>query len=202
MKKLFLLILSNIVSLNIIAQNAEDFLNSVIEKNKSYDDISIVFNYNVINKEAGYNESMTGFASIKGNFYILNVDGQEMISDGKTLWTHLIDDEEVLISEVTEDNNSPLAIIESFSQNISVNFIENNTEIKAIEIKENEGENFERIILTTDKDLRIKKIHAYIGDGNELVYSITEFKTNQNLPDSMFTFNGSLYPNVEVIDMR
>jgi outer membrane lipoprotein-sorting protein len=202
MKKLFLLILSSIVSLNIIAQNAEDFLNSVIEKNKSYDDISIVFNYNVINKEAGYNESMTGYASIKGNFYILNVDGQEMISDGKTLWTHLIDDEEVMISEVTEDNNSPLAIIESFSQNISVNFIENNTEIKAIEIKENDGESFEKIILTTDKDLKIKKVHAYLSDGNEFVYEITEFTTNQNLPDSMFTFNESLYPDVEVIDMR
>jgi outer membrane lipoprotein-sorting protein len=108
-----------------------------------------------------------------------------------------------MISEITEDdNNSPLAIIESFSNNVTVSFLENNAETKAIEIKENDGESFEKIILTTDKDLKIKKVHAYLSDGNEFVYEITEFTTNQNLPDSMFTFNESLYPDVEVIDMR
>ena len=203
MKKLFLLILSSIVSLNIIAQNAEEFLNSVIEKNKSYNDVSIIFNYKIINKEADIYENMIGYASMKGDSYKLNVDGQEMISDGKILWTHLIDDEEVMISEVTEDTNvSPLAIIDSFTNNITVNFLENNAETKTVEIKENDGENFEKIILTTDKDFRIKKIHAYFSDGNEFVYEITEFTTHQNLPDSMFTFNESLYPDVEVIDMR
>lgn len=203
MKKTLLLIIGILISINLSAQNAEEFLNNVIEKTKSYNDVSIVFNYKIINKEANIYETMRGYASMKGDSYKLNVDGQEMISDGKILWTHIIDDEEVMISEVNEDNNaSPLAIIESFSNNITANFLENNAEIKAIEIKENDGESFERIILTTDKDLRIKKVHAYFNDGIEFVYEITEFTTNQNLPDSMFTFNENLYPNVDVIDMR
>ncbi len=205
MKKTFLIIIGLLLSFKVSAQNAEEFLNSVIEKNKSYDDISIIFNYNIINKDAGYNESMSGYASMKGNSYILNVGGQEMISDGETLWTHLIDEEEVMISEVTEDNNnSPLAIIESFSQNISVNIVnDNQADVKTLEIKENEGDTFEKITISVDsKDLKLKKIHVYLTDGNEFVYSITKFATNQNLPDSMFTFNESLYPNVEVIDMR
>ncbi len=202
MKKTLLLIIGILLSINLSAQTAEEFFNNVIEKTKSYNDVSIVFNYRIINKEANIHETMSGYASMKGDSYKLNVDGQEMISDGKVLWTHLIDDEEVMISEVTENNNSPLAIINSFSNNITVNFLENNSETKAIEIKENNGESFEKIILTTDKDLRIKKIHAYLSDGNEFVYEITEFTTNQNLPDSMFTFDESLYPNVEIIDMR
>mgnify|MGYP003547450432 CR=1 FL=1 len=203
MKKTLLLIIGILLSINLSAQTAEEFFNNVIEKTKSYNDVSIVFNYRIINKEANIHETMSGYASMKGDSYKLNVDGQEMISDGKVLWTHLIDDEEVMISEITEDdNNSPLAIIESFSNNVTVSFLENNAETKAIEIKENDGENFEKIILTTDKDLKIKKVHAYLSDGNEFVYEITEFTTNQNLPDSMFTFNESLYPDVEVIDMR
>ncbi len=203
MKKTLILIIGILLSINLSAQTAEEFFNNVIEKTKSYNDVSIVFNYKIINKEAGIYETMSGYASMKGCSYKLNVDGQEMISDGKILWTHLIDDEEVMISEVTEDNNaSPLAIIESFSNNVTVSFLENNAETKAIEIKENDGESFEKIILTTDKDLKIKKVHAYLSDGNEFVYEITEFTTNQNLPDSMFTFNESLYPDVEVIDMR
>ena len=203
MKKTLILILGLLLCINLSAQNAAEFLNNVIEKTKSYNDISIVFSYKIINKEANIYKNMSGYASMKGDSYKLNVDGQEMISNGKVLWTHLIDDQEVMISEVTEDNNnSPLAIIESFSKNITVNFLENNAEVKAIEIKENDGEGFDRIILTTDKDLKIKKVHAYFSDGNEFVYEITEFTTDQNLPDSMFIFNESLYPNVEVIDMR
>ena len=203
MKKTLLLIIGILLSINLTAQTAEEFFNNVIKKTKSYNDVSIVFNYKIINKEANIYENMSGYASMKGDSYKLNVDGQEMISDGKILWTHLIEDKEVMISEVTEDNNtSPLAIINSFSKNVTVNYIENNAETKAIEIKGNDGESFERIILTADKDLRIKKIHAYLSDGNEFVYEITEFTTDQNLPDSMFTFNESLYPNVEVIDMR
>ena len=203
MKKTLLLIIGILLSINLTAQTAEEFFNNVIKKTKSYNDVSIVFNYKIINKEANIYENMSGYASMKGDSYKLNVDGQEMISDGKILWTHLIEDKEVMISEVTEDNNtSPLAIINSFSKNVTVNYIENNAETKAIEIKGNDGESFERIILTADKDLRIKKIHAYLSDGNEFVYEITEFTTDQNLPDSMFIFNESLYPNVEVIDMR
>ena len=203
MKKTLLIIIGVLLSINLSAQTAEEFFNNVIEKTKSYNDVSIIFNYKIINKEADIYENMIGYASMKGDSYKLNVDGQEMISDGKVLWTHLIDDEEVMISEVTEDTNvSPLAIIDSFTNNITVNFLENNAETKTVEIKENDGENFEKIILTTDKDFRIKKIHAYIGDGNEFVYEITEFTTNQNLPDSMFTFDENLYPNVDVIDMR
>ena len=204
MKKTLLLIIGILISFSISAQTAHDFLNTVVEKNKSYNDISIVFNYKVINKEAGINENMSGYASMKGKAYKLNIEGQEMISNGTTLWTHLIEDEEVMISEVTEDNDtSPLAIIESFSKNITVSFINNGTDTTILEVKENEVNNFEKITITVDsKNLTLREIHAYLSDGNEFVYEITSFTTNQNLPDSMFIFNEDQHPNVEIIDMR
>lgn len=204
MKKYLLLTISLILTIRLSAQSANDFLTSIIEKTKSYKDISIVFDYKMINKEAGINESMKGHGSMKGSSFIINVSGQEMISNGEVVWTHLIEDEEVMISEVTEDNNtSPLAIIESFSKNINVEFINtNDPDIKTIEVKENAGDTFEKIQISVDKDLRIKNIHAYSTDGSEFIYEISSFTTNQNLPDSMFVFNEALHPNVEVIDMR
>ncbi len=194
-----------IASMTIQAQSADEFLKSAIEKNKSYDDISIIINYQMINNSEGVYENVNGYASMKGESYIINIDGQEMICDGTTLWTHLIDDEEVMISEVTEDNDiSPIAIIDYFSGNITASFIESDDpDIKIIEIKENEGETFEKARLSFDcNNLNIKKIHIIVGDGNEFIYEITDFKTNQNLPDSMFTFDETMHPNVEVIDMR
>ena len=52
MKKTLLLIIGILLSINLSAQTAEEFFNNVIEKTKSYNDVSIVFNYRIINKEA------------------------------------------------------------------------------------------------------------------------------------------------------
>ncbi len=205
MRKSLLIIIGLLLSINLSAQTAEEYLNNVIEKTKAYNDINIIFNYRIINKEAGINESMNGYGSMKGNSYKINVNGQEMISNGELLWTYLIDEGEVMVSEVTEDNNSsPIAIINSFSQNIKANFsYSEDVNIKVIEITENEGDTFEKINVTIDNnDLKIKKVHLYTNDGNEFVYEIIDFTTNQDLPDSMFIFNEALHPNVEVIDMR
>lgn len=205
MRKSLLIIIGLLLSINLSAQTAEEYLNNVIEKTKAYNDINIIFNYRIINKEAGINESMNGYGSMKGNSYKINVNGQEMISNGELLWTYLIDEGEVMVSEVTEDNNSsPITIINSFSQNIKANFsYSEDVNIKVIEITENEGDTFEKINVTIDNnDLKIKKVHLYTNDGNEFVYEIIDFTTNQDLPDSMFIFNEALHPNVEVIDMR
>lgn len=202
MKKIFLLTLGIFASFAIKAQSADEFLNSIVESYKSYDDISIVFNYKIINEEMGVNESSRGYGSIKGNSYMINVDGQELICDGKTLWTHLIEDEEVMISEVTDDNDtSPIAILNSLSNNISTKLLSISPNI-TIEVVENEQSTFEKLHINVDSNLRLKDIHIFLGDGNELIYEITELTTNQNLPDSMFIFDETIHPNVEVIDMR
>ena len=204
MKKYLILIIGVILGLRVSAQNAEDFLNKVVEKMKSYNDISIIFNYQMINTGAGLYENENGFASMKGNSYVLNIAGQELISNGEILWTHLIDDEEVMISEVTEDNNtSPIAIVNAFTENISATFIESDDkDITTIEVTENEGDSFDRVYISVDKDMNIKKVYVATPDGNEFIYEITDYKTNLNLPDSMFIFNEEQHPNVEVIDMR
>ena len=50
--------------------------------------------------------------------------------------------------------------------------------------------------------MNIKKVYVATSDGNEFIYEITDYKTNLNLPDSMFIFIEEQHPNVEVIDMR
>jgi chaperone LolA len=203
MKKCLLIILFSILCLNGQAQSAEDFLNKVIEKNKSYNDISINFEYSFYDVESGISDITNSYAYMKGNSYIVKIDDQEMISDGKTLWTHFIDDQEVMISDVTEEsNNSPLAIIDSFTQNVNVSFDISENDITTILIEEKEKTTFEIMSISVDKDLKITEISIIMLDKNIITYKIKSFKTNQDLPDSMFIFDEKIHPNVEVIDMR
>lgn len=203
MKKCLLIILFSILYLSGSAQSAEDFLNKVIEKNKSYNDISINFEYSFHDIESGMSDITNSYAYMKGNSYIVKIDDQEMISDGKTLWTHFIDDQEVMISEVTEENNnSPLAIINSFTQDVNVSFDISENDITTILIEENDKATFEIMSISVDKDLKITEISIIMLDKNIITYKIKSFKTNQDLPDSMFIFDEKIHPNVEIIDMR
>ena len=204
MKKTFLIIISILLSIKVSAQSAEEFLNSVIEKNKSYNDISINFEYSFLDKESGISNMTTnGYAYMKGNSYIVKIYDQEMISNGEVLWTHLIDEQEVMISEVSEENNnSPIAIINSFSKDANVSFDIIDNGITSILIEEKEKTNFEIMSVSVDKDLKITEIIIVTLDGDTIIYKINSFKTNQNLPDSMFIFDEKIHPNVEVIDMR
>ena len=204
-KKIFLLIFGIFASLAIKAQSAQEFLNKVIDRTKSYQDISIVFNYRFIFENDDVNEKMNGYASIKGDSYLLNLGNQLIISNGETLWNYLIDDQEVMISEATEDNNSsPIAMLNSFSKNVTASFIDSyDVYLSTIELKEKEGKTFEKIQISVDsRNMTLKEIHIFNTDGSELIYDITSFTTNQNLPDNMFTFDEKLHPDVEVIDMR
>ena len=204
-KKIFLLIFGISASLAIQAQSAQEFFNSVIDKTKSYQDISIVFNYSIVFEDADLNEKMNGYASIKGDSYLLNLGDQVMISNGELVWNYLIDEQEVMISEATEDNNSsPIAMLNSFSKNVTASFIDSyDVYLSTIELKEKEGETFEKIQISVDsRNMTLKEIHIFNTDGSELIYDITSFTTNQNLPDNMFIFDEKLHPDVEVIDMR
>ena len=207
MKKYFLLIISLLaLSINLKAQSAEDVFQSVVNKLKSYDNIEIAFDYNMINTEAGIYETMEGIGYIQGEAYKLKIMGQDIICDGSTMWTYNADAEEVMISEVdkSDGGGSPLAIINSYYENISAKFIENSTSTKKIEAKSLLGdENIDKIIITIDaKTLEIKDLHVYDKNKNEFVYDITKFVTNQNLPVDFFTFKEADYPEAEIIDMR
>ena len=194
------------LSINLKAQSAEDVFQSVVDKLKSYDNIEIAFDYNMINTEAGIYETMEGIGYIQGEAYKLKIMGQDIICDGSTMWTYNADAEEVMISEVdkSEGGGSPLAIINSYYENISAKFIENSTSTKKIEAKSLLGdENIDKIIITIDaKTLEIKDLHVYDKNKNEFVYDITKFVTNQNLPVDFFTFKEADYPEAEIIDMR
>lgn len=207
MKKHFLLIISILaLSMGLKAQSAEDVFKSVVDKLKSYDNIEIAFDYNMINTEAGIYETMDGIGYIQGEAYKLKIMGQDIICDGTTVWTYNADAEEVMISNLdkSDGGGSPLAVINSYYENISAKFIENTASTKKIEAKSLLGdENIDKIIITIDaKTLEIKDLHVFDKNRNEFVYDITKFVTNQTLPADFFTFKEADYPDAEVIDMR
>ena len=207
MKRYLLMILSVLAfTFNLKAQDAESVFKAAVEKLKSYDNIEIAFDYNMINTEAGIYETMQGSGYLQGDAYKLKIMGQDVICDGHTTWTYNADAEEVMIGEVdSEGGSSPLMIVSSYYDNITAKFLdETNGSTKVIEAKPLFGdENIDRIVVSIDANtLEIKDLHVFDKNKNEFVYEITKFVTNQKLPVDFFTFKEADYPDAEIIDMR
>ena len=207
MKKHILLIIGILaLSFGIKAQNAETLFKNAVDKLKSYNNIEITFDYNMINTDAGIYETMEGAGVLQGDAYILHILGQDIICNGTTIWTYNADAEEVMISDVdnADGGGSPLSIINSYYDNITAKIINDAGTIKKIEVKPLVAdENIEKLIVTLNsKTLEIKDLHVFDKNKNEFVYVITKFLTNQKLPAGLFTFKESDYPDAEIIDMR
>ena len=207
MKKHILLIISILaLTFGAKAQYAETTFKAAVDKLKSYDNIEINFDYNMINTEAGIFETMEGSGVLQGDAYKLHILGQDIICNGTTIWTYNADAEEVMISDVdnADGGGSPLAIINSYYDNITAKVVDEAGIIKKIEVKPLfSDENIEKLIVTLNTNtLEIKDLHVFDKNKNEFVYVITKFLTNQKLPADFFTFKESDYPDAEIIDMR
>ena len=207
MRKHILLIISILsLSFGIKAQNAETLFKNTVDKLKSYDNIEITFDYNMINLEAGIFETMEGSGVLQGEAYKLHILGQDIICNGATIWTYNADAEEVMISDVdnSDGGGSPLSVINSYYDNISAKIIEEAGTTKRIEVKPLiSDENIDKLIVTINtNNLEIKDLHVFDKNKNEFVYVINKFVTNQKLPADFFTFKESDYPDAEIIDMR
>ena len=63
--------------------------------------------------------------------------------------------------------------------------------------------NFIKIQLTINKSEKyIAQAIVYEKSGTNYTYSIDSFNSNTEVNDTIFTFNKSNYPNVDVIDLR
>lgn len=192
------------------AQNsADELLKSVIDKTKSYQTMEVDFEYKMLNRDAGIDETKTGKVFIKGDAYKLEMAGQSVYSDGKTVWTYLQESEEVMVSDVNtgEESITPSNILTSYYNEYKISF-QNHKEnaakgYKTVELKPESGKKFSKIqIVIDDKKLQIVSFNIFDNGGNEFTYLINKLQHDKIIADHFFVFNPSDFPDVEVVDMR
>lgn len=190
-------------------KKAEQLLKNVVDKMASYENLKADLSYTMVNKEMDINEKKTGVIYVKGDSYRIEMEGQVIISDGKTVWTYLAESDEVMVSDVDEsdENISPNRILTSYDKNYKAKFDSDNkyknSDLKLINLKPNEGKQFEKLsMLVNEKTLSLDNFSVYDKGGNIFTYYIINLEHNLNLPANTFTFRTEDYPDVEVIDMR
>ena len=190
-------------------KKAEELLENVVNKTASYENLKAELAYTMVNHEMDIDEKKSGIIYLKGDSYRIEMEGQIIISDGKTIWTFIVDSDEVMVSNVEEGDESisPNKILTTYNEDYKAKFDSDNkyknSDLKLINLKPNEGNQFERIsLLVNEKNLSLENFSVYDKSGNVFTYHIIDLQPNIDLPDTTFTFNPDDYPDVDVIDMR
>ncbi len=183
--------------------NAEALVRLMVNQMKSHKNVELDYKYQV-SSEGLSTEAQQGKAWLQGEAYKVEMVEQQIISDGKTIWTYLVDEEEVMISNATEgEDNTPLKLLTSLDENYAATLTGLDAKGNAtIELANPKGK-YRRISLRANpNNLAINGMDVYMEDGTKLILTVDEMKFDQELDDKFFTFDTKKHPNVDVIDMR
>ena len=189
---------------------AKEILNGVSEKYRTYKSVTADFKIIIEDLKAKSKETQPGSIAIKGNMYKLTLSDQEVISDGKTVWTYLKESNEVQLNEpgartgaITPDNLFTIYETGFGSRYMGEKNI-NGKIYQLIElVPEDAKKSFFKIQLQLNKsEKQVSSAKIFQKNGTFITYAIEKFKPNSVTSDSLFTFRKEKHPGVEVIDLR
>lgn len=184
---------------------ASELVKKTIDKINKHKNVEFVFDYDMSNETIAVTESASGTAYMQGDAYKLEIEGQQITSDGKTMWTYLIDDEEVMVSNPTDDDNiiTPIKMLTTYDKDYTMKYGKSSGKgIKVVEMSNPKGE-FSKVTLKIN-EAKLEIVSATISNRSGDAFTIKIKKTvfDQNLDAKFFTFDEKAHPKVDVIDMR
>ena len=190
---------------------AKEILDQLSAKNKSYKSITADFEFRLHNTAEGLDDTQTGTIIVKGDKYKLALSEQEIISNGKLVWTYLKDAKEVQVSEVSEEDEqgfmNPKKMFTLYESGFKYVLGDDQTKngIAVNEIRlypENPGDKpFHTVLLYVDKaKIQIQSVEVKSKDGNNFIYTLKNFSGDEQYAENYFDFKTPA--GVEVIDLR
>jgi len=187
---------------------AVQMLDEVSNKAKSNKSIKVDFSYTMVNTKAKVNEEKNGSLLVSGDKYRMEAAGRIIFSDGKTIWTYIINSNEVQIHSMEESDDAltPSKLLTSYNANYKSRIIkeknqDSNTEF--IELTPKKPKNIAKAILGIDlAKKQVKSFSLFDKSGSVYTYTILKYQTNVPISPGDFLFDASKYPGVDIQDMR
>jgi hypothetical protein len=210
MKKTGILFLSLFIATVAFAQSAEkakSLLDEVSAKMGAYENMYIGFSQTLSNEEAGIKEGdeppINGEINLKGEKYRLNYLGNHFIYDGAKLYVINHDEKEISISDndLSDDDGfiypSKLLTFYKEGYNLEMGKLQNikGKKIQFVTLNPIDS-NSEIIMVELGIDVKTKHIYKLIQTGinaSKTMFTINEFKKNEDLSENFFSLNKTKY---------
>lgn len=189
---------------------AKSILEAVSKKVSTLKSLKANFALHLNGSGGKVKETKKGTFTMKGPKYRVELAGQQIICDNKTVWTYMKETNEVQVSNynANEQTISPTKLFTNFydkeyAYKYAGNRTVNGKKCDIIEMTPvAKGKQFSKIELAVDNTSTIVGGNVWEKNGNKYQYDISGFTPNAPVADAMFTFDAKKYPGVEVVDLR
>lgn len=218
MKKIFFLIATLTLStLSSFAQEQDPKAKSILDElskvTKAYKTITSEYIFTILNKDKKQTEKQTGKVQVKGSKFKLDIPGNTIVCDGKTIWAHNKDANEVTIKNFeanNEDQLNPSKIFTMYETGYKYKYEKEEKVGTAIchvitlfpSVKP-EKKKFHTVKLFVDKTKKqVAKLVMMMKDGSTQSYEIKTFKANAEIADNVFVFDLKPFKADQITDER
>ncbi len=187
-------------------------VDKLIAKSRAYTSFEADFSSTLVNTASKLNVKQEGNVKVKGKLFHLTLTDNTVINDGKAIYTYSKKSNEVTISDPADMDKEldPSKLFSIYEQGFKSLFVEEKKDADGIVVQviklfplEPGKKPYHTVIISVDKakvEARIVKV--LYKDGNEVTYTLKKFTPNVDLYDSVFIFDKSKFPGVEVNDVR
>ena len=208
MKKLGILFLGLLLSVNVVAQEssteAKQLLDEVSTKMGAYKNMYIGFSSVLTNEEVGIKDDpIRGNITLQGEKYNLNYLGNNFLFDGAKLYVINNEEKEIAVTEGDLDEEDgfiyPSKLLTFYKEGYNFSM----GKLKTIKGKKVQfvdltpiDSNSEIVKVQLGIDAKTKHIYKLVqigGNGSTTTFTINQFKSNQAISEKLFTFDKDKY---------
>lgn len=191
---------------------AGEILGRIASKAKQMKSIQADFSILVEDKMENTQNTSTGNLLMKKEKYKISTSGSVVYFNGKTMWTHAIDDHEVIITEPGNNEedfmSNPANIFTLYNRDFKYRYVRETTrngqEFDEIDLYPRKlDQPYSRIRLQVNRKNDMPEVITSFGkDGINYTITLTNFQPDREISDTLFTFDPAKNKKVEVVDMR
>lgn len=190
---------------------AKKILDAVSNKFKTYKTLKGNFVLEIKDANGKIQGTKKGKLILKGNKYCINLTGQDIVCDGKNVWTYDQTANEVQLDKFdpTGSTLSPQKLFTNFYDKDFLYMLRGEKKAGAKTFQEVEltptdkTKSFFKVLVTIEKSANmITNTQIFEKNGNRFAYEMTNVVTNATLGDELFIFDPKKYKGIEVIDLR
>lgn len=216
MRKLFLITVFALLAMAGYTQQdakAKEILEKVTKTTQSLTSLDAKFSFEMNNKAQNIKDKSQGSIILKNKKYKLDIPqlGLKVTCDGKTIWSYMVNSNEVTISnldDAADEIMDPSKIFTIYEHGYNYKFVNESIDagmpVYNIElIPQKPTGDIQKIKLMIDKQKML--IHGAImngKEGNTVIILVNQYKTDGIFSDADFVFDPKKYKGIEVVDMR
>lgn len=191
--------------------DAKAILDAASRKFKTYKSAKADFLLKVSTTDNKVLDTKKGSILLKGNQFNVQLAGQEIFCNGKTIWSYNKDTKEVQVNnyQPKPGSISPESLFNDFYDKDFLYRLRatsrfHNRPVDVIEMTPlDKSKPYFKVIVLIDKQSKnVVSTEIYEKGGNRYIYEVEKFIPNAPATESDFVFNKVNYPGVDVVDLR